>query len=119
MALSDMFVFPSSYETFSLVAHEAAASGLAVLATKVGGIEDLIQDGVNGMFIRPDAANICHAVEHLLRHPSMLQEMGQRARERVQPMTWDHTYNNMTETYREQQSTRGESRGDALEQLRL
>ncbi len=43
--LADAFVLPSSYETFSLVTFEAAASGLPILATPVNGVRELIATG--------------------------------------------------------------------------
>ncbi len=49
--LADAFVLPSSYETFSLVTFEAAASALPVLATPVNGVRELIEDGHNGFLI--------------------------------------------------------------------
>ena len=52
--LADAFVLPSSYETFSLVTFEAAASGLPILATPVNGVRELIEDGRNGFLIAPD-----------------------------------------------------------------
>ena len=45
---ADAFVLPTLYETFALVCLEAMASGLPVLASPVGGIEDYLRDGVNG-----------------------------------------------------------------------
>jgi len=47
---ADAFVFPTAYETFSLVCMEAMACGVPVFATAVGGIEDYLVDGVNGRF---------------------------------------------------------------------
>ena len=49
--LADAFVMASSYETFSLVTFEAAASALPVLATAVNGVRELIEDGENGFLI--------------------------------------------------------------------
>ena len=53
---ADAFLLPSAYETFSLVCMEAMACGVPVFATLVGGIEDYLQDGVNGMAVPRDAA---------------------------------------------------------------
>jgi len=51
-AASDIFVFPTAYEAFSLVTLEAVASGLPILATKVNGTEELIIESYNGFFIK-------------------------------------------------------------------
>lgn len=90
--LSDVFVFPSSYETFSLVVHEAAASELVVLACRVGGVEDLIRDGVSGVFIDRDVAlltaQMCSVVTDLERY----REMRRNARRAVVSLTWEKMY---------------------------
>src|ERR1700730_4028421 len=54
--VADALVLPSSYETFSLVTFEAAASGVPILATPVSGVRELIEDGRNGFLIdrRPE-----------------------------------------------------------------
>ena len=49
-AVSDIFVFPTAYEAFSLATLEAVASGLPILATKVNGTEELIIESYNGFF---------------------------------------------------------------------
>ena len=43
---ADAFVFPTAYESFSLVCMEAMACGVPVFAASAGGIEDYVQDGV-------------------------------------------------------------------------
>lgn len=53
---ADLFCLPSQYETFSLVAYEAAACGLPLLVTALHGVEELVRDGVNGWTIPPDVA---------------------------------------------------------------
>ena len=82
-AVGDVLVLPSSYETFSRVSYEAAASGLPVLATKLPGIEDLIEDGVNGFFLQPDAQHIATKVACLFSNPQLRKQMGVRAREKA------------------------------------
>lgn len=63
---ADAFVFPTLYETFALVCLEAMASGLPVLASPVGGIEDYLRDGENGLHIQRDAAEIAAKLDRLL-----------------------------------------------------
>ena len=68
---ADAFLFPTLYETFALVCLEAMASGLPVLASPVGGIEDYLRDGVNGFHIRRDAEDIAAKLERLLSDPEL------------------------------------------------
>ncbi len=78
---SDVFVFPSLYETFSLVTYEAAASGLPLVVSQLYGVEDLLVDGNNGFLIKTSVAGVREGLERVLglsrddRHA-----MGQRAR---------------------------------------
>jgi glycosyltransferase involved in cell wall biosynthesis len=53
MAASDIFVLPSEKEAFGLVLLEAAIAGLPIVASNVGGIPEVIEDGVNGILVPP------------------------------------------------------------------
>jgi len=63
---ADAFVLPTLYETFALVCLEAMASGLPVLAAPVGGIEDYLRDGENGLHIQRDPTEIAAKLDLLL-----------------------------------------------------
>lgn len=63
---ADAFVLPTLYETFALVCLEAMASGLPVLASPVGGIEDYLRDGENGFHIDRDPTAIAAKLDRLL-----------------------------------------------------
>jgi glycosyltransferase involved in cell wall biosynthesis len=78
---SDVFVFPSLYETFSLVTYEAAASGLPIVVSQLYGVEDLLRDGDNGFLIETTVAGVREGLERILAlSPADRQAMGQRAR---------------------------------------
>lgn len=82
---SEAFVLPSRYETFSLVVYEAAAAGVAVVATPVHGVVDLLDDGANGFVIEPTARSVEKALERLhAMGADGRRTMGQRARDDVQ-----------------------------------
>lgn len=98
--MSDMFLFPSCYETFSLVTHEAAAAGLTIFSTRVGGVEDLLEEPGAGFFIDRNAESIIDQVRTVLAHPDR-DRYGEAARQRVLPLTWDHTYERMDGLYKE------------------
>jgi glycosyltransferase involved in cell wall biosynthesis len=78
---SDVFVFPSLYETFSLVTYEAAASGLPIVVSQLYGVEDLLQDGDNGFLIETTVAGVREGLQRVLAlSPADRRAMGQRAR---------------------------------------
>jgi glycosyltransferase involved in cell wall biosynthesis len=62
---------------------EYMAAGLPVVATRVGGVPELIEHGVHGLLVpRRDVDALAGAVASLLRDPALRAEMGARARER-------------------------------------
>ncbi len=78
---SDVFVFPSLYETFSLVTYEAAASGLPIVVSQLYGVEDLLKDGDNGFLIDATVAGVQQGLARILSlSPKDRHTMGQRAR---------------------------------------
>jgi UDP-glucose:(heptosyl)LPS alpha-1,3-glucosyltransferase len=79
-ALADAFVLPTSYETFSLVTFEAAASGLPILATAVNGVSELVCDGENGFLIDPDPRIIAERLARLAADPGLRERLGGAAR---------------------------------------
>jgi glycosyltransferase involved in cell wall biosynthesis len=87
-AASDVFVLPSSYETFSLVAYEAAASELPVLATRVNGVEELIEKGGAGRFVEREPAAIAAELD-VLRDRELRGRLGSAARQWVRSWTWE------------------------------
>jgi UDP-glucose:(heptosyl)LPS alpha-1,3-glucosyltransferase len=87
-AAADAFVLPSRYETFSLVAFEAAASALPLLVTRVSGVEEILRDGLNGWFIGLGAETIEPRLAALERDASMRERMGREARAAVRRFDW-------------------------------
>lgn len=88
---ADLFVLPSRRESFGLVLAEAMACGLPVVATNVGAIPEVVQDGVTGVLVPPDDAQaLADAMVSLLSDRPRMQAMAaagaQRVRERF---TWD------------------------------
>lgn len=82
---ADAFAFPSSYETFSLVAHEAAAAGLPLLITPLHGVEEFVEDGKNGIFIERTVASVQRSLQRFARMSAGERAaMAQQAQESVQ-----------------------------------
>ncbi len=84
LAAADAFVFPSSYEAFSVAVLEAAASGLPLLVTRINGTEELVTEGVNGFFVAREPADVAAKVRRLARDRSLAERMGQAARATVE-----------------------------------
>jgi glycosyltransferase involved in cell wall biosynthesis len=78
---ADVFVMPSSQEAFGQTALEAMACGTPVIASAVGGIPEVVRDGVTGYLINPpDPAALQEAVCGLLRNASKRAEMSVNCR---------------------------------------
>lgn len=89
-ASSDLFVFPSTTETFGNVVLEAMASGLPVVAPLAGGISENLQPGVNGLACPPDDPQaLADKVLGLLADPGERQRLGQAARRYAEGRSWD------------------------------
>jgi len=85
LADADLCVVPSVWQdAFPNAVLETMASGKAVIATSVGGIPDMIEDGVSGLLVPPgDEAALTAAIVALLGDPARRRALGQAARERV------------------------------------
>jgi glycosyltransferase involved in cell wall biosynthesis len=98
---ADLFVLPSRRESFGLVLAEAMACGLPVVATTAGAIPEVVEDGVTGVLVPPNAADaLANAVVSLLSDRPRSNAMGaagaQRARERF---TWNKVAQRVTDGY--------------------
>lgn len=91
---ASMFAFPSRQEGFPLVLLEAGAAGLPVVATRVGGIPELIDGETTGMLIEPnDPVGLADALCKFLSEPSFAQRLGTGLRQRVRAsFSWEHAF---------------------------
>jgi glycosyltransferase involved in cell wall biosynthesis len=97
---SDLFVFPTSYEAFSLATIEAAASGLPVLMCDVSGAHELVGDGSCGEIIERNPGAIAEAIVRYQKTPSLLASASSAARQRVERFfNWDVVTAMTLETY--------------------
>ena len=84
-AAADVFCLPSLYEGFPLAILEAMAAGLPVVATRVAGNPEAVDDGVHGRLVEAeDAAALAAALLDLIEDPEGRQRMGRQARRRVE-----------------------------------
>jgi D-inositol-3-phosphate glycosyltransferase len=87
---AEVLVMPSHYESFGMVALEAMACGTPVIASEVGGLGFLVQNGETGYTIpNGDPDVLCEKLSMLLNDASLRQAMGQRAAQYAQSYTWD------------------------------
>jgi sugar transferase (PEP-CTERM/EpsH1 system associated) len=84
LAALDVFVLSSDWEGMPNAVLEAMAAGLPVVATAIGGMPQLVVDGVTGLLVPPrDPDALARAITRLLREPDLRHQMGQAGRERV------------------------------------
>lgn len=82
---SDVFVLPTAAEAFGIAAIEASASGLATIATTVGGLVDIVADGETGYLIPVGDVGILHnRLTRLAEAPMVRAHMGRAARARAE-----------------------------------
>jgi glycosyltransferase involved in cell wall biosynthesis len=82
---SDIFIAPSTYESFGLVFVEAMARNRAVIGTRVGGIPEVVEDGVTGLLVPVgDAKSLAGAIVRLARDGELRAKMGLAGRRRYE-----------------------------------
>ncbi len=103
---ADVFVLPTQYEAAPLVAFEASASGLPVVATRVNGVADLVVEGETGFFVTRAPDDIARALLVLAADPVLRDRMGQAARRRAAGFTWGRSADAVVRAYGELLETR-------------
>ena len=101
-ASADLFVFPSTTETFGNVIVEAMASGIASVCAREGGASGVVQHGVTGVLSAPrDASDFAAAIERLLDAPAQREAMAMQALEFARRQSWPAIFQRMLESYAE------------------
>ena len=97
-----IYAFTSRNEGFGLTLIEAMAAGAALVASRAGAAELVVEDGVTGVLTPPgDADSLAAAIEPLMRDPAAAAAMGARARQRVvETFSLDAEANRIAEVYR-------------------
>jgi D-inositol-3-phosphate glycosyltransferase len=86
---ADVVLVPSRSESFGLVALEAAACGVPVVASAVGGLLTLVDDGTTGFLVRGRAPEVfAKAIARILDEPALAASMGAAAAARAKRYTW-------------------------------
>ncbi len=87
---SDLLVLPSRNEGWGLSLMEAMACGKPVVASRVGGIPELVRDGIEGILVEHgDVRSLAGAISRILDDSSLAEKMGQAGRDRIKPFSWD------------------------------
>ncbi len=101
-ASSDIFVFPSTTETFGNVTLEAMASGLSPVCAKKGGAAGFIRDFETGLLSKPnDPTNLAEKIELLLDNYELKNKISNNALSYAQTQTWVNIFDRLIEGYYE------------------
>jgi D-inositol-3-phosphate glycosyltransferase len=112
---ADVCVVPSHYESFGLVAVEAMASGVPVVASRVGGLMGTVKDGETGYLIPwlcPEP--FAERIELLLDNEPLRRNLGEAGREAVKRYRWENVAGAVLDVYNELMSPRGDLVGAGM-----
>jgi D-inositol-3-phosphate glycosyltransferase len=99
---ADVCVLPSYYESFGLAALEAAACGKPVVASEVGGLPAIVNDGVTGYLVPPKRMDvIAERLCELLEDDLLRVHMGTAARIHAESLGWDSSADSLLRCFRE------------------
>jgi glycosyltransferase involved in cell wall biosynthesis len=99
-ASADALVFPSTNETFGLVALEAMACGLPVIAGMCGGLVDILEPGVNALICDPaNPLSIAACVSQLQRSPELQAQLREGAVRHARGRSWRATMDQLINYY--------------------
>ena len=97
---SKCFILTSSYEGLPMTILEAMAAGLPVVAPRVGGISDIVEDGITGLLVEPnDLSSLINAMKEMVSNQNMLDSMSAKAKRAVVVYDADGVANEYGELY--------------------
>lgn len=96
-------VLPSEYEAFGLVLLESMSQGTPVIASRVGGIPEFVEDGRSGLLVPPgDRSALAGAIERLWSDAALARQLGEYGRREVVPrFAWDEIAGRIDALYAE------------------
>jgi glycosyltransferase involved in cell wall biosynthesis len=96
---ADLFVLPSSYETFSLVCFEAAACALPLVIPPISGAREIVGTDEAGCLVERSASSVAAALTRLAAKPGLRSALGEEARRRAQAYGWDRSAQSVASLY--------------------
>lgn len=108
---ADVFVYPSDYDPFGMVASEAMATGLPVIIGRDIGAAELVEPGRNGLLCDPaDEKSLRKSLDLLRQDPAAARRLGAAGRKTVLEVSWDACAAQTFQVYEQVQAKRGSAR---------
>jgi len=90
MVHADLLVLPSLYEDLGTVLLEAMYAGVPIVASKTGGIPDVVEDGVSGLLVEPGGPEtLARAIDRVLADRGLASRLSEEARKRGKDYDWE------------------------------
>jgi glycogen(starch) synthase len=100
IASCDVFVVPSLYEPFGIVAVEGLAMEKAVIGSRTGGIKEIIEDGKSGLLFEPgNHMELADKIKYLLKNERERRKLERNARKRAAYFSWEKNARKVTSIY--------------------
>jgi D-inositol-3-phosphate glycosyltransferase len=100
-AAADVLVMPSHYESFGMVALEAMACGTPVVASDVGGLAHLVQDGITGLRVpNGNPVALSEALEKVMLNPALRAQLSRQAVEYAHSYRWENIADRVLQVYK-------------------
>jgi glycogen(starch) synthase len=101
MAHADLLVLPSVYEELGTVLLEAMWAGLPIVASRTGGIPDVIEDGVNGLLVPPgEPEALASVIDRVLADRALAYRLSEGAQKRGKDYDWEVLAGRVLQVYR-------------------
>ena len=97
---ADIFTLPSIYEGNPMTIIEAMGTGLPIVASRVGGIPDMLAHGESGLLVAPEPEAICAGLTRMVEDESLRRRLGETAKKRSQTFSAEHMARDYVSCYR-------------------
>jgi glycosyltransferase involved in cell wall biosynthesis len=87
----DVYTHISMNESLGLAILEAMALGVPVLASRTGGIPEIVKDNINGLMVAPDVEEVAAAIYKMLSDKTLMDRLVGEGRKTSEQYTWDNT----------------------------